>query len=77
MNRSNILLYLLFVIILPVFSQRKEICLNNDWSFRFSHDVQEHNIRKVNLPHTWNAQDALSGQLTYKRGGETMRRPFI
>ena len=49
-------------------AQRKEILLNADWQFRFSHQVEKNSPRRVNLPHTWNAQDALSGKLNYKRG---------
>ena len=52
---------------LSVSAQRQEMLLNDNWAFRFSHQVQQH-IQRVDLPHTWNAQDALSGKIDYKRG---------
>ncbi len=49
-------------------SPRKSVSLNNDWRFRFSHEVNNSASRRVDLPHTWNAQDALAGKIDYKRG---------
>ncbi len=49
-------------------SPRETILLNNDWNFRFSHEVRESDARRVELPHTWNARDALAGKIDYKRG---------
>ena len=51
-----------------VFAERQDILLNNQWKFRFSHQVQKGTEVRVDLPHTWNAQDALSGKIDYKRG---------
>ncbi len=42
--------------------------MNDSWKFRFSHQVEYGTERLVNLPHTWNAQDALAGKIDYKRG---------
>ncbi|MEY8687820.1 glycoside hydrolase family 2 TIM barrel-domain containing protein [Bacteroides sp. AN502(2024)] len=53
---------------MSMFAQRQDILLNNDWRFRFSHQVQKGIEVRVDLPHTWNAQDALSGKIDYKRG---------
>lgn len=53
---------------ISVFAQRQDILLNNEWKFRFSHQVQNGTEVRVDLPHTWNAQDALSGKIDYKRG---------
>ena len=50
------------------YASRKEILLNNDWMFRFSHQVQKKSEQRVNLPHTWNSSDALSGKQDYYRG---------
>lgn len=50
-----------------IYAQRQQLSLNNDWNFRFSHDVAGAGTR-VDIPHTWNAVDALSGQMDYKRG---------
>lgn len=49
-------------------AQRQNIPVNDDWRFRFSHSVDRNALSRVDLPHTWNAQDALSGRLDYKRG---------
>lgn len=49
-------------------AERKDILLNDNWMFRFSHQVPTNSAVRVDLPHTWNAQDALSGKQDYKRG---------
>ena len=66
MKRLQVLI-LLLVTASVTWAQRQQILLNNDWKFRFSHQVQK-DTRRVDLPHTWNAQDALSGKIDYKRG---------
>lgn len=61
-----------------LYAQRQDILLNEDWKFRFSHQVQKGSEIRVNLPHTWNARDALSGKLDYKRGiGNYEKRLYI
>ena len=61
-----------------MFAQRQDILLNNDWNFRFSHQVQKGTEVRVDLPRTWNAQDALSGKIDYKRGiGNYEKNLFI
>lgn len=63
---------------LSAFAQRQDILLNNQWQFRFSHQVQKGSAVRVDLPHTWNAQDALSGKIDYKRGiGNYEKNLFI
>lgn len=59
-------------------AQRENILINQDWNFRFSHQVNKNSSRRVDLPHTWNAQDALSGKSDYKRGiGNYDKKLFI
>ena len=59
-------------------AQRESILINQDWNFRFSHQVDKNSSRRVDLPHTWNAQDALSGKPDYKRGiGNYDKKLFI
>ena len=59
-------------------AQRENILINQDWNFRFSHQVDKNSSRRVDLPHTWNAQDALSGKPDYKRGiGNYDKKLFI
>ncbi len=48
--------------------QREDRLLNEAWKFRFSHQVNMSDARRVDLPHTWNTVDALAGQPDYKRG---------
>lgn len=65
----RLLLVVLFVLgSMAAFAQRQDILLNDNWKFRFSHQVQKGTEIRVDLPHTWNAQDALSGKIDYKRG---------
>ena len=59
-------------------AQRENILINQDWNFRFSNQVNKNSSRRVDLPHTWNAQDALSGKPDYKRGiGNYDKKLFI
>ena len=61
-----------------VFAQRETILINQNWNFRFSHQVNQSSARRVDLPHTWNTQDALSGKIDYKRGiGNYTKNLFV
>ena len=72
----SVVLFMLYG--MSMFAQRQDILLNNDWNFRFSHQVQKGKEVRVDLPHTWNAQDALSGKIDYKRGiGNYEKNLFI
>ena len=63
---------------MQVLAQREDKLINQDWSFRFSHQVNANAARRVDLPHTWNAQDALGGKYDYKRGiGNYTKKIFI
>lgn len=63
---------------MQMLAQREDKIINQDWSFRFSHQVNANAARRVDLPHTWNAQDALGGKQDYKRGiGNYTKRIFI
>ena len=60
---KNTILWLIGLLIsTSAFASRKEILINENWKFRFWHQVQFNSERRVDLPHTWNAQDALSGK---------------
>lgn len=48
-------------------SGRTVMPLNDDWRFRFAHQVSGPG-RRVDLPHTWNTGDALAGKPDYYRG---------
>lgn len=61
-----------------LFAQRTNYLLDNGWMFRFSHQVEKNSPTAISIPHTWNAQDALSGKIDYKRGiGNYERKLFI
>lgn len=63
---------------MQMLAQREDKFINQDWSFRFSHQVNANAARRVDLPHTWNAQDALGGKYDYKRGiGNYTKKIFI
>ncbi len=69
---------LFFGLSLCGYAQRGSLLLNDNWKFRFSHQVEQHTATAVALPHTWNAQDALSGKIDYKRGiGNYERKLYI
>lgn len=79
LQSSRLVSVVLFMLCgMSIFAQRQDILLNNDWNFRFSHQVQKGTEVRVDLPHTWNAQDALSGKIDYKRGiGNYEKNLFI
>lgn len=63
---------------MQMLAQREDKLINQDWSFRFSHQVNANAARRVDLPHTWNVQDALGGKHDYKRGiGNYTKKIFI
>ncbi|MCC8171024.1 MAG: glycoside hydrolase family 2 protein [Parabacteroides sp.] len=73
---------LVFIVLLsavfPAAAVRKSILLNNDWNFRFSYQVRPGTERRVDLPHTWNASDALAGEENYARGvGNYQKELFV
>lgn len=48
--------------------QRINRMINEDWQFRLSSLVYRNSSERIDLPHTWNVQDALAGKLDYHRG---------
>ena len=66
--KNTVLALMMLLMSTTLFAERKEILINSDWHFRFSHQVQRKSGQRVDLPHTWNAQDALSGKQDYYRG---------
>ncbi|MEG1903432.1 MAG: glycoside hydrolase family 2 TIM barrel-domain containing protein [Bacteroidales bacterium] len=78
LNVKCLLSSALLTLAAAAFAQRESKSLNENWNFRFSHQVQKNQTQRVDLPHTWNAQDALSGQWDYKRGiGNYTRKMFV
>lgn len=75
---SFVLLGMLLCHQIPVLAQRSYQPLNEKWMFRFSHQVQRGSEVQIDLPHTWNAVDALSGKADYKRGiGNYTKKFFV
>ena len=66
--KRTIICLLLLCVSSALFAKREEILLNENWKFRFTHQVQHKSEQRVNLPHTWNSGDALSGKQDYYRG---------
>ena len=76
--RNTVFCLVLLLFSTSLFASRKEILLNNDWNFRFSHQVQRNSGRRVDLPHTWNSGDALIGTQDYYRGmGNYDKKLFV
>ncbi|MDE6508978.1 MAG: beta-galactosidase, partial [Muribaculaceae bacterium] len=66
--KKLLLLFLMCMALVPGVAVGREVMsVNNDWNFRFAHQVAGRGQR-VDLPHTWNAADALSGRPDYYRG---------
>ncbi|WP_283391079.1 beta-glucuronidase LacZ4 [Millionella massiliensis] len=71
-----------FLLLLTAFTtahaRRQSIDLNNDWSFHFAYQMTASQARRVDLPHTWNAQDALVGRMDYTRAiGNYEKKLFV
>lgn len=74
--RKAFLLLGVFSLSISLFAQRTSILLNKNWNFRLTGDTRSGGAVQVNLPHTWNAVDVLTGQ--YYRGvGEYEKKLFI
>lgn len=68
MKKPLFAVYLFLLFSTALYAERKDILLNSDWTFRLSHQIQNSEGRRVDLPHTWNAQDAPAGNPAYIRG---------
>lgn len=50
------------------YSQYREThLLNSHWNFVYGYEVLKNAGKLVQLPHTWNADDTLTGNLAYYR----------
>ena len=59
-------------------AQRKSKLINNEWLFTYGYEVKKNVSERVDVPHTWNAVDALTGKLDYYRGiGNYEKEIFI
>ncbi|MCD8260394.1 MAG: beta-galactosidase, partial [Bacteroides sp.] len=66
------------LLLFPLTAQRTCFPINDNWLFRFSHQVEKNTWQRVDIPHTWNTTDALAGKPDYKRGvGNYKRKLFM
>lgn len=65
--KNAVVLFALLLLCSSAYAGRSVLSLNDNWKFRFSHQVQFKSEHRVDLPHTWNATDALSGKQDYLR----------
>ncbi len=68
---NNKFLYFISFIILSTASgsaQRTYKLINDNWKFTYGYEVKRNVFERIDLPHTWNAIDAHSGELDYYRG---------
>ena len=73
---KNILL-LLCLLITSLFSQsqiREKQLLNKNWSFVYGYEVDPKIWQVIDLPHTWNQDDAFNGNIRYYRGQGTYQK---
>ncbi len=76
--RSYILPIFFIFICISASGSRKEILINNNWMFRFSHQVLAKSEHRIDMPPTQNASDALSGKQDYDGGiGYSEKLVFI
>ena len=63
---------------ISLFSQKREsISLNNNWNFVYGYEVSTTAGKLVQIPHTWNADDALTGNKAYYRGQASYQKKMI
>lgn len=65
--KNAVVLFALLLLCSSAYAGRSVLSLNDNWKFRFSHQVQFKSEHRVDLPHTWNVTDALSGKQDYLR----------
>ncbi len=55
-------------------TSRESVCLNENWDFAYGYEVKKGVWEHVDIPHTWNNEDALNAQLDYYRGEGIYRK---
>lgn len=76
-HRVISLFFLSALLSMPSVAQREQKLLNANWNFNQPQEFYAKNSIRVDLPHTWNTQDALSGQFNYERGIGTYTKSII
>lgn len=73
MKRTIVLLSFLLLLITTIYS-RSITSLNQNWDFAFGYEVRTGVWESVDIPHTWNDQDALDAKIDYYRGEGIYRK---
>ena len=55
--KHAVVLFALLLLCSSAYAGRSVLSLNDNWKFRFSHQVQFKSEHRVDLPHTWHATD--------------------
>ena len=76
LKRINLILTLLSISILS-FAQRQVIPINENWNFSGASIWEESVEETVNIPHTWNTNDAAQGYNYYRGEGVYTKSLFI
>ena len=76
MKKTSILLLFLALVMVSQAS-RQIVSLNNDWLFRLNYQAARGSERRVDLPHTWNAQDAFASPDYYRGIGNYEKTLFV
>ncbi|MEI7675150.1 MAG: glycoside hydrolase family 2 TIM barrel-domain containing protein [Bacteroidales bacterium] len=75
--RIHLLLFL-SIFFTSVFGQTREsILLNNNWNLVYGFEVSTTAGKLVQLPHTWNSDDALTGNKAYYRGQASYQKKMV
>lgn len=76
MNKRLQKIALCFLLISSIANAQSRITtsLNENWDFAFGYEVKKELWSRVEIPHTWNTDDAPSGQLDYYRGEGIYRK---
>ena len=76
--KYTLLISLLFLFSMISQSQNREKhLLNDNWNFAFGYEVKSDIWQRVELPHTWNKDDAMTGSLKYYRGQATYQKDLF
>jgi len=66
--RISVLIFLAIFSAFAISQTRVSQLVNNNWNFVYGYEVSNSAGKLVQLPHTWNADDALTGNKAYYRG---------
>jgi len=77
MKTFKLLLFLLLITTISFSQTRESYLLNKDWLFVYGYEVSPNAGKLVQLPHTWNNDDALTGNKNYYRGQASYQKKIF